>query len=154
MEFANDYLANGGSIDTVKSKIYDSTTFPASAPVQKDLLFVASNWTSSSFDLWEVRILSSRAPPTHLSIENYIWAAAFAVRVLIKRGEKELSKPSSFSCYSKIEAALFSCGRHFWSETDADGSIFLLGGVKRPLLHAHGPAACACNGSRFRHQDG
>ncbi|TKA68494.1 hypothetical protein B0A55_08791 [Friedmanniomyces simplex] len=53
MEFANSYLANGGSIDTVKQKIYDSTTFPASAPVQKDLLFVASNWSSPSFDLWE-----------------------------------------------------------------------------------------------------
>ena len=53
MEFANDYLANGGSIDTVKQKIYDSSTFPASAPVQKDLLFVASNWSYPSFDLWE-----------------------------------------------------------------------------------------------------
>lgn len=53
MEFANEYLANGGDIDTVKSKIYDSTAYPAKAPVQKDLLFVASNWTSSSFDLWE-----------------------------------------------------------------------------------------------------
>ncbi|KAK3651509.1 hypothetical protein LTR56_005651 [Elasticomyces elasticus] len=53
MEFANNYLANGGSIDTVKQKIYDSATYPANAPVKKDLLFVASNWTSSSFDLWE-----------------------------------------------------------------------------------------------------
>ncbi|KAK0969984.1 hypothetical protein LTS01_015969 [Friedmanniomyces endolithicus] len=53
MEFATSYLANGGSIDTVKQKIYDSATFPASAPVMKDLLFVASNWSSPSFDLWE-----------------------------------------------------------------------------------------------------
>ena len=53
MDFANDYLANGGSIDTVKQKIYDSSAFPANAPVQKDLLFVASNWSSPSFDLWE-----------------------------------------------------------------------------------------------------
>ena len=51
--FANDYLANGGSLSTVKSKIYDSSTFPAAAPVKKDLLFVANNWTVSSFDLWE-----------------------------------------------------------------------------------------------------
>ncbi|WPH01779.1 Hypothetical protein R9X50_00463200 [Acrodontium crateriforme] len=53
MRFANDYLAQGGSIQDVKQKIYDSTTFPASAPVKADLLFVAQNWTYSSFDLWE-----------------------------------------------------------------------------------------------------
>ena len=53
MEFANDYLADGGSLQTVKQKIYDSATFPASAPVMKDLLFVAKNWSSPSFDLWE-----------------------------------------------------------------------------------------------------
>lgn len=53
MEFANAYLAKGGSIDTVKQKIYDSSTYPAQAPVMKDLLFVASNWSSPSFDLWE-----------------------------------------------------------------------------------------------------
>ncbi|KAG8625020.1 hypothetical protein KVT40_006771 [Elsinoe batatas] len=52
MEFANTYLENGGSIDVVKSQIYDSTTNP-NAPVQKDLLFVASNWTTPDFDLWE-----------------------------------------------------------------------------------------------------
>ncbi|KAK5130281.1 hypothetical protein LTR08_002241 [Meristemomyces frigidus] len=53
MEFANSYLANGGSMDNVKQKIYNSATFSASAPVMKDLLFVASNWSSPSFDLWE-----------------------------------------------------------------------------------------------------
>jgi len=53
MEFADDYLANGGNISTVKQRIYDSSTFAASAPVMKDLLFVASNWSSPSFDLWE-----------------------------------------------------------------------------------------------------
>lgn len=53
MEFANDYLASGGNISTINQKIYDSATFPASAPVMKDLLFVASNWSSPSYDLWE-----------------------------------------------------------------------------------------------------
>lgn len=53
MEFANDYLAAGGDMTTAQEKIYDSTTYPASAPVMKDLLFVASNWSSPSFDLWE-----------------------------------------------------------------------------------------------------
>lgn len=37
----------------VLENIYDSTTYPSTAPVQKDLLFVASNWSSPSFDLWE-----------------------------------------------------------------------------------------------------
>ncbi|EMC92356.1 glycoside hydrolase family 15 protein [Baudoinia panamericana UAMH 10762] len=53
MEFATSYLANGGSMNVVQSNIYDSATFPTTAPVKKDLLFVASNWSSSSFDLWE-----------------------------------------------------------------------------------------------------
>lgn len=53
IDFANDYLAAGGSLDTVRSRIYDSSANPSTAPVKKDLLFVASNWTSPSFDLWE-----------------------------------------------------------------------------------------------------
>lgn len=53
MEFAESYMAAGGNQTTVLQKIYDSTTYPNVAPVQKDLLFVARNWTSPSFDLWE-----------------------------------------------------------------------------------------------------
>lgn len=53
MKFANAYLAKGGSIDTVKQKIYDSTTYPTSAPVKRDLLYIAANWTTSCIDLWE-----------------------------------------------------------------------------------------------------
>lgn len=53
IEFAQGYLAAGGDITKVKQYIYDSTSFQSLAPVQRDLLFVASNWTSSSFDLWE-----------------------------------------------------------------------------------------------------
>jgi len=52
VNFANAYLSNGGSMDTVKSKIYDSTHYPQ-APVMKDLAFVASNWSYPSFDIWE-----------------------------------------------------------------------------------------------------
>ena len=37
----------------MREKIYDTTAHPAAAPVQRDLLFVASNWTSPSFDIWE-----------------------------------------------------------------------------------------------------
>lgn len=53
MEFADSYLKKGGNSSAVMQKIYDSTNYPKTAPVKKDLLFVASNWTSSSFDLWE-----------------------------------------------------------------------------------------------------
>lgn len=53
MEFAESYLAAGGKNAVVLQKVYDSTKYPSTAPVKKDLLFVASNWTSSSFDLWE-----------------------------------------------------------------------------------------------------
>lgn len=53
MEFATAYLAKSGDINTVKAKIYDSTAHPLDAPVMKDLLFVANNWTAPSFDLWE-----------------------------------------------------------------------------------------------------
>ncbi|KAF7192874.1 Glucoamylase [Pseudocercospora fuligena] len=53
IEFAESYLAAGGNVSTVKEKLYDSATYPTDAPIRKDLLFVASNWTSASFDLWE-----------------------------------------------------------------------------------------------------
>jgi glucoamylase len=53
MEFANAYLANGGDLETNKEKIWDSDNFGTQASVLKDLLFVATNWSSPSFDLWE-----------------------------------------------------------------------------------------------------
>jgi glucoamylase len=53
MEFAYAYLANNGTLKTVQQRIYDSASYPSKAPVMKDLLFVASNWSSPSFDLWE-----------------------------------------------------------------------------------------------------
>ncbi|KXS96649.1 hypothetical protein AC578_6921 [Pseudocercospora eumusae] len=53
IEFAESYLAAGGNVSTVKEKLYDSATYPTTAPIRKDLLFVASNWPSASFDLWE-----------------------------------------------------------------------------------------------------
>ncbi|KAI9727539.1 MAG: glycoside hydrolase 15 protein [Chrysothrix sp. TS-e1954] len=53
IEFANAFLAAHGNVKTIKTKIYDSNKYPTKAPVLKDLMFVASNWSSSSFDLWE-----------------------------------------------------------------------------------------------------
>jgi glucoamylase len=37
----------------VRELIYDSNTYPTSAPVQKDLLYVAASWSAPSFDIWE-----------------------------------------------------------------------------------------------------
>jgi glucoamylase len=53
IEFTTAYLANGGDMNTVKERIWDSKNFATQAPVLKDLLFVASNWPALSFDLWE-----------------------------------------------------------------------------------------------------
>lgn len=53
MQFAHSYLAAGGDLQTVNQKIYNSSAYPSTAPVQKDLLFVARNWSSPTFDLWE-----------------------------------------------------------------------------------------------------
>lgn len=46
MDFATAYMKNNGSNDIIKQQIYD-------APVKTDLLFVASNWSSPSCDIWE-----------------------------------------------------------------------------------------------------
>lgn len=53
IDFANDYLAKGGNLSTIRERIWDSKNFPDVAPVLKDLEFVASNWSYPSFDLWE-----------------------------------------------------------------------------------------------------
>ncbi|QDS68606.1 hypothetical protein FKW77_001152 [Venturia effusa] len=53
IDFAEAYLAKNGSVDKVRQQIYDSTTYPTFAPVKRDLLYVAANWSLESFDLWE-----------------------------------------------------------------------------------------------------
>lgn len=53
MEFANTFLAQGGSMAKVRREIYGEKGNKAAAPLKDDLLFVARNWTSPSFDLWE-----------------------------------------------------------------------------------------------------
>lgn len=53
IEFVDAYLKHGGDIGTAREKIYDSDAHPTTAPVKKDLLFVAEQWRSPSFDLWE-----------------------------------------------------------------------------------------------------
>ncbi|KAK5161403.1 hypothetical protein LTS14_001199 [Recurvomyces mirabilis] len=120
MEFANDYLANGGSMDTVKQKIYDSTAFPSAAPVQKDLLFVASNWTSPSFDLWEeeesdhfyTRMVQRRA---------LVMGAAFATK---------MGDSSTSATLSAAASALSATLSQFW---DPNRHILLY--EYGPVLH-------------------
>ena len=100
MNFAVAYLANGGSMDTVKQKLWDSTTYPTQAPLIRDLQFVANNWTYSSFDLWEeeesdhfyTRMVQRRA---------LIMGSAFAT----KMGNSALSSTLS-SAASAIAATL------------------------------------------------
>jgi len=54
MEFANEYVARGGNSTKVKSQLYGNNAVPSDPQViLKDLLFVANNWSSASFDLWE-----------------------------------------------------------------------------------------------------
>ncbi|KAL9090377.1 MAG: hypothetical protein Q9159_002004 [Coniocarpon cinnabarinum] len=53
IDFANEYLDAGGDMSQVMNNLYDSDANPAGAPVKKDLLFVANNYSSISFDLWE-----------------------------------------------------------------------------------------------------
>ncbi|OZJ04083.1 hypothetical protein BZG36_03383 [Bifiguratus adelaidae] len=53
MNFANTYMSFGGSTSTVVSKIWDLNAYPSSAPVLRNLLYVANNWANPSFDLWE-----------------------------------------------------------------------------------------------------
>lgn len=50
MEFANGYLANGGSKSKVGDLIYSTN---GQTPVPRDLLYVASNWSEPTYDLWE-----------------------------------------------------------------------------------------------------
>ena len=51
--FAEAYLEAGGDVQTVREKIYDSTSFPHAAPLKRDLLFTARNWSSPTVDIWE-----------------------------------------------------------------------------------------------------
>lgn len=54
MNFANTLLDNDeATMSVVQRRIWNSNKYPQTAPVKKDLLFVASNWSYPSFDLWE-----------------------------------------------------------------------------------------------------
>ncbi|KAJ3079554.1 glycoside hydrolase 15 protein [Quaeritorhiza haematococci] len=52
MRFANAYLARGGDLSVVKSRLYDGK-FPSTSPIKVDLEYVSNNWKANNFDLWE-----------------------------------------------------------------------------------------------------
>jgi len=81
MEFANEYLDNGGSLTTVKEKIWDSTNYPHEAPVKKDLLFTAQNWSSPTCDLWEETYALAQFYDRMVQRKALVVGAAFADRM-------------------------------------------------------------------------
>lgn len=120
IEFATDYLSKGGNMTIVRQKIYDSATYPAQAPVLKDLLFVASNWSSPSYDLWEeeeshhfyTRLVQRRA---------LVQGAAFATK---------LGDTSTSSTLSTAANALTATLSQFW-DVNRDLILYEYG----PVLH-------------------
>ncbi|KAB8556618.1 hypothetical protein FH972_025655 [Carpinus fangiana] len=53
LNFANAFLKAGGPKKQIMEHIWDSSRWPGTAPVKRDLFFIASNWTAPSFDAWE-----------------------------------------------------------------------------------------------------
>lgn len=47
MRFAKAYLAKGGSLDKVRSLLYDSK-FPADTVIKTNLEYVSGNWENSN----------------------------------------------------------------------------------------------------------
>lgn len=117
MEFANAYIAAGGSVSEIRTRVYDSATHPDQAPVLKDLLFVARYWSAPSFDLWEeesadhfyTRIVQHRA---------LVMGAALA-RLL---GDSEIAE-----ILSKEASAMARTLTQFWDP------------VRQILLYEYGP---------------
>lgn len=94
MEFSNAYINAGGAVSDIRQRVYDSASFPNQAPVRKDLIFVAQNWSSPSFDLWEeeesthfyTRMVQHRA---------MVMGAAFAKRMSDTSTASKLSTAAS-----------------------------------------------------------
>lgn len=118
MEFAESYLRKGGSPSVVRSQIWDSQAYPLQAPVMRDLLFVASNWSSPSFDLWEeeegdhfyTRMVQHRA---------LVMGAQFARRVVNDR--------ATANTLSAAATALAQTLPQFWDP------------IRQLLLYEYGP---------------
>ncbi|KAF2664273.1 hypothetical protein BT63DRAFT_379173 [Microthyrium microscopicum] len=102
MEFATTYIKYGGSEDDINKSIY-------LGPVKTDLLFVAANWSSPSFDIWEEE--SSTHFYNHLvSHKALSMGASFAATM----GDSETSTTLSAAA-SAVAQTLPS----FWDESRA-----------------------------------
>lgn len=80
IEFATQFLAAGGNVSVVQQYIYDSTTFPSTASVQRDLLYTAANWASTSYDLWE-EVTSSQFFTRMVQRRALVLGSALATRM-------------------------------------------------------------------------
>ena len=118
IEFSNAYLDAGGDINQIRDNIYDSNANP-NAPVQKDLLFVASNYSSSSFDLWE----EEQA--------NHFYTKLVQHRSLVLGSEfaTRLGDSATASTLSNAASAIQSGLSQFWSD------------VRGYILYEYGPVA-------------
>ena len=106
MEFAYAYLKANGSMATVRQNIYDSENYPTQAPVMKDLLFVASNWSSPTFDLWEEEE-STHFYDRMVQRRALVMGASFA---------QMLNDSTTSSTLSSAASALEATLSEFWDE--------------------------------------
>jgi len=107
MEFANTYLAGGGNLTMIKNRLYNTAANPSQAPIMKDLLFVASNWSLPSFDLWEEEE-SDHFYTRMVQHRSLVMGAAFAT----KMGDTATS-----STLSAAATALAATLGQFWDNT-------------------------------------
>lgn len=101
----------------MKQKIYNSADYPDAAPVQKDLLFVASNWTSSSFDLWE----------EESSLHFYTLMVQRKALIMGSSFAKDMGDSETASTLSAAAEDLTETLSDFWS------------GARNIILYAYGP---------------
>ncbi len=123
MEFANTLLVEGVDESVIKSHIYDSSNYPDTAPVMKDLLFVASNWSWPSFDCAYAPTQFRRsANPCNITL---VWeeeqSDQFYTRMVQRRAlvmgvdfANKLGDSSTASTLSAAEKALTATLSQFW----------------------------------------
>ncbi|KAF3937920.1 Glucoamylase [Dactylella cylindrospora] len=108
IHFAETYLKKGGSKDTVLKKLWDSYTYPSTAPILRDLDYVTQYWQSESFDLWE-EVSSHHFYNRMVHRKALLMGAAFAKKL----GSSYTSQAILYEAVAKeIEASLAP----FWNQ--------------------------------------
>lgn len=118
IEFSNSYLATGGDLNTIKSQIYDSSS-NSNAPVQKDLLFVASNYSTNGFDLWEEEV-ANHFYTKMVQHRSLVLGSAFATK---------MGDSATASTLDSAASAIASGLGQFWDP------------VRGIILYEYGPVA-------------